>query len=178
MVIAGSPSGRPTNPRWRTAAILKKNVKSPYVCDRSIDFDEIWHDDAYWPLAADQLLKFWIFENPKWRRPPSWKSQKSRYLRNGLLDLYEIWYGAVKNEFQKSKNGSQKTVKSPYLCNLFDRFWLNLAQWCMLIPSAWRKVEIFNSRQSYTADRRHLANRKTALIYFVITQWHITQFWQ
>jgi len=24
------------------------------------------------------------------------KSQKSRYLRNGLTDLYEIWYAAVK----------------------------------------------------------------------------------
>ena len=26
---------------------------------------------------------------------------------------------------------------------------------------AWRKFQIFNFRQSYTADRRHLANRKT-----------------
>ena len=25
----------------------------------------------------------------------------------------------------------------------------------------WRKFQIFNFRQSYTADRRHLANRKT-----------------
>jgi len=37
-----------TNPRWRTAAILK-TVKSPYICNRLTDFDEIWHDDAYWP---------------------------------------------------------------------------------------------------------------------------------
>ena len=51
-------------------------VKSPYLCDRSTDFDEIWRDDAYWPLAADQPLKFWIFENPWWRRPPSWKITK------------------------------------------------------------------------------------------------------
>jgi len=41
--------------------------------------------------------------------------------------------------------------------------------------SAWRKVQLFNVRQSYMADRRRLANRKAALIYFVITQWHITQ---
>jgi len=41
------------------------------------------------------------------------KSQKSRYLRNGLTDLYEIWYAdakwasyqlrPLKIEFQKSK---------------------------------------------------------------------------
>jgi len=30
--------------RWRTAAILK-TVKSPYLCNRLTDFDEIWQDD-------------------------------------------------------------------------------------------------------------------------------------
>jgi len=28
------------------AAILKKNVKSPYLCNRYTDFDEIWQGDA------------------------------------------------------------------------------------------------------------------------------------
>jgi len=50
-----------TNPRWRTAAILK-TVKSPYVCNRLTDFDENWHDDAYWPPTAERSLKFRIFE--------------------------------------------------------------------------------------------------------------------
>ena len=59
-----------TNPKWRTAAIFK-TVKSPYLCNRLTDFDEIWYSDAYWPHAADLPLKFRIFENPKWRRPPS-----------------------------------------------------------------------------------------------------------
>ena len=31
-----------TNPRWRTAAILKI-VKSPYLSQKSPDFDEIWY---------------------------------------------------------------------------------------------------------------------------------------
>jgi len=91
VVIVGGPSRRPTNLRWRAAAILKKSGKSPYVCDRSTDFDEIWHDDV-----ADQPFKFWIFENPRWRRPPSWKITKSRYLRSGLTDLYKIWYAEAK----------------------------------------------------------------------------------
>ena len=30
------------NPRWRTAAILKI-VKSPYLSEKSSDFDEIWY---------------------------------------------------------------------------------------------------------------------------------------
>ena len=54
-----------TDPRWRTAAILK-TVKSPYLCSRLTDFDEIWHNDAHWPPIAE--------------RPPSGKSQKSLYL--------------------------------------------------------------------------------------------------
>jgi len=48
------------------------------------------------PLTAVRPLKFRIFENPRWRRPPSRKSQKSRYLHNGLTDLYEIWYANAK----------------------------------------------------------------------------------
>ena len=84
-----------TNPRWRTAAILR-TVKSPYLCSRFTDFDEILHDDAHLPLTAERPLKFRIFENSRWRQPLSGKSQKSRYLRNGLTDLYEIWYADAK----------------------------------------------------------------------------------
>ena len=38
--------GRP--PFW------KKTVKSPYLCNRLTDFDEIWHSDTYWPPAGDR----------------------------------------------------------------------------------------------------------------------------
>ena len=63
-------------------AILK-TVKSPYVCNRLTNFDEIWHDDAYWPPTTERPLIFRIFEISRWRHAPSGKSQKSRYLRNG-----------------------------------------------------------------------------------------------
>jgi len=43
------------------AAILK-TVKSPYLCNRLADFDEIWHDVAYWPPTADRPLKFRILK--------------------------------------------------------------------------------------------------------------------
>ena len=45
-----------------------------------------------WPPTAERPLKFQIFENSRGRQPLSGKSQKSRYLRNALTDLYEIWY--------------------------------------------------------------------------------------
>jgi len=33
-----------------------RTVKSPCVCNRVTDFDEIWHDDAYWPSTAERPL--------------------------------------------------------------------------------------------------------------------------
>ena len=38
-----------TNPRWRTAAILR-TVKSPYLCSRFTDFDEILQMTHIGPL--------------------------------------------------------------------------------------------------------------------------------
>ena len=55
---------------------FEKTVKSLYLCNRLTDFDKIWYSDAYWPLTADLPLKFRIFNNPKWRRRPSWKITK------------------------------------------------------------------------------------------------------
>jgi len=55
----------------------KKTVKSPYLCNRLTDFDEIWYSDACWPLTADLPLKFRIFQNPKWWRPPSCENHKN-----------------------------------------------------------------------------------------------------
>jgi len=73
------------------APFWKKTVKSTYICDHSTDLDEIYHDDAYWTLAPDQPLKFRNFEIQDGGGRHLEKSQKSRYLRNDLTDLYEIW---------------------------------------------------------------------------------------
>ena len=155
-----------------TAAPNLKTVKSPYLCNRLTDFYEIWHDDAHRPPTADRPLKFWIFENSRWRQPPSWKLQKNgispqrfdRSLRN-LVRWCKMGLLTVKNfEFHKSKMADGRHFKNRYIIlsqQPFDWFLLNLARWCMLVPRAWRKVQIFNFRQFYTADRRYLANRKT-----------------
>ena len=101
------------NPRWQTAAIVK-TVKSPYVRNRLTDFDEIWHDDANCPPTGDRALKFRIFKNPRWRRPPFLKNHKNRDIsamarqirtkfdkvtQNGLLTGPTV----KKFEFPKSK---------------------------------------------------------------------------
>jgi len=49
---------RPTNPRWRAAAILKKIEKLSYLLIRLTDFDEMWHSNAFGPYAPDMALKF------------------------------------------------------------------------------------------------------------------------
>jgi len=52
------------NPRWRTAAILKI-VKSPYLSQKSSDFDEIWYttsDIGTRLQSRDQKLKFLKFK--------------------------------------------------------------------------------------------------------------------
>ena len=62
----GVHNTRQTNPRWRTAAILKETVKLPYLCNRLTEFNEIWQGDAHWPLTADQRLKFWLCRFAGW----------------------------------------------------------------------------------------------------------------
>jgi len=47
MPFLGGPNRRITNPRWRTAAILEKSKKSPYLSNGLTDRHEIWHGDAH-----------------------------------------------------------------------------------------------------------------------------------
>jgi len=75
----------------------KKTVKSPYLSNRFIDFDEIWHTGADWPHTGGRLLKFPIFQK-KQDGAGSYleKSQKSRYHSSGLTGLREIWHDYAK----------------------------------------------------------------------------------
>jgi len=72
----GWSQSAPNKSKMADGRHLKKTVKSLYLCSRLTDFDKIWYNDANWPLTADLRLKFQIFENWKWRRPPSWKITK------------------------------------------------------------------------------------------------------
>jgi len=48
------------NPRWRTAAILKI-AKSPYLSEKSSDFDKIWNTNADIELDDSHVTKNWNF---------------------------------------------------------------------------------------------------------------------
>jgi len=82
---------RITNPRWRTAAILK-NRKRPYLRNALTDLNKIWHGDAFWPPEGCRQLKLRTFENPRWRTAAILKKEKRPYLSNGSTDLHKIWH--------------------------------------------------------------------------------------
>ena len=63
---------------------FEKTVKSPYICNRLTDFDEIWHDDAHSSLTADRPLKFRIFENP---RPGKYTTRVDPHVDNS----HQVW---------------------------------------------------------------------------------------
>jgi len=49
------------------------------------DRHEIWQDDAFLLLAPYRLLKFRIFNNPRWRIAAILKIKKLPYLSHGLM---------------------------------------------------------------------------------------------
>ena len=49
-----------TNPTWRTAAILKI-AKSPYLSEKSCDFDKIWYTTADIKPHDSHVTKNWNF---------------------------------------------------------------------------------------------------------------------
>jgi len=80
----------------------------------------------------------------------------------------------AKNEFQNPRWRTAailKTVKSPSLQS-FDRFWWNLAWWCILVPRTWRiiKVLIFDNLIRWTGQPQSWES-KNCLIYYVITHY-------
>jgi len=62
----GGRNTRKTNPRWRTAAILKMENR-PYLQNGLTDFREISCDDAYWASEPNRKLKYSTFDNPRRR---------------------------------------------------------------------------------------------------------------
>jgi len=125
----------------------KKTVKSPYLSNRLIDFDEIWHPGAGCPHIGGRSLKFPIFQKKtRWRRQPSWKITKitislqwiDRFSRNfaRLCKMCFLTVQSVENlNFQNPRWRTAailKTVKLPYLRNSltdFDEIWHAGADW-------------------------------------------------
>ena len=50
-----------------------KIENAPYLSNGLADIDGIWQAYPDWVCQAYKPVKNWIFENPRWRRPPFWK---------------------------------------------------------------------------------------------------------
>jgi len=80
----------PVDRFWRS---IRKIEKWPCLSNVLADCHDISDGDAFWLTWPSPPLKFPDFENPRWRRSPSWKIEKWRNLSNGLMDHSEIWHG-------------------------------------------------------------------------------------
>jgi len=89
-----------TKPSWRTAAILKI-AKSPYLSEKSWDFDKIWYTTADNEPHDSHVTKNWNFWNLRWRRSPSWKSLFWPLPINRLSDISEILHQKAERHADK-----------------------------------------------------------------------------
>jgi len=62
-----------TNPRWWTAAILEI-AKSPYLSEKSSDFDKIWYTTADIEHNDSHVMKNKLFKIQDCGLPSCWKS--------------------------------------------------------------------------------------------------------
>jgi len=57
---------------------FEKTVKSPYLSNRLIDFDEIWHAGADWPHTGGKIVKISKFSKNKMAAAAILKDHKNR----------------------------------------------------------------------------------------------------
>jgi len=66
VVVVGRPKICPTNPKWRTASILKKD-KLLHLSNGSTDFSKFCRLTHTGPPNPKRCSKNQIFKNPRWR---------------------------------------------------------------------------------------------------------------
>ena len=91
VLFVGGPNTRKTNPRWRTAAILK-NWKIAISQPRCDPFRQNLARRRSSTLLSVPTVKNMKFPKSKMAAAASWKIETRPYLQNGLTDLHEIWY--------------------------------------------------------------------------------------
>jgi len=96
--FVGDPVTRTTYPRWRTAAILKKDKS--YLHNGMIDRRKISQGDANWPSPPYGPLKFRTFKKSKmtdgchfeYRKTAISRQRYDRSPRNLAWYICENWY--------------------------------------------------------------------------------------
>jgi len=142
---------------------FEKTDKSPYLSNRLIDFDEIWHTGADWPRTGGRSLKFPIFQKTKITISQQWIDRSSRNLAR-LCKMCFLTVQRVENlNFQNPRwrtTAILKTVKSPYLRNSLtdvDEIWHSDADWP---PTGDRPSKISNFSKTKMAAAAILKNHK------------------
>jgi len=140
--------------------------------------DRFWHTDATPPSGPKYSIKFRDFKNPRWRRPLSWKFEKSQYLRNVTTDFDEVWYSDAPGpsryrqqikiyDFENPRwrrPPSWKMEKNLMSSQPIDRFWQNLARWCVLTLSAPIANKISQFQKIQDGGNGHFENSKNCNI--------------
>ena len=114
--------------KMAAAAILKIPKKSQYLRKEVTDFDNIWYSDASEPSRYRQQIKIHDFENPRWRRPPSWKIESlntfatdDRFGQNLGRWCASTFWTPIANKiswFRKSKIAAAAIFKIRKKCNI------------------------------------------------------------
>ena len=126
-------------------------------------------DGAYLSPTAHQPLKFPIFKNPKWRRPPYWKIAKLLYLSNGLTDHREIWPDDTewaicplaipankKNWISKIQDGGRPPFWKRLNHNIFTAYKMMLTKFCKMMHTGPCNVTIFRTTKVHITNKQAL----------------------
>jgi len=84
-------------------AAIFKIVISPYLSEKSSNFNEIWYTTSDIVPDYSHVTKNWNFWNSRRRRPPSWKSLFWPLLINRLSDISEILHQEAERHADKGR---------------------------------------------------------------------------
>jgi len=137
VVVVGGPNRRPTNPRWRTAAILKTNLLNCHISATVwpilIRFGTVTHIGPYngstvkisnfrkSEIAAAAILKITKIAISPQRFDRSLRNSV-RWCKMGPLTTRLLKKSNFTNPRWQTAAILKKNVKSPYLCNLLTNF--------------------------------------------------------
>jgi len=76
---------------------FEKKIKSPYLCNRLADFDEIWYGYANWPPIGDRPLKLSNFLKTKMAAVAILKNYKNRDISATVLPIFTKFGKLVQN---------------------------------------------------------------------------------
>jgi len=106
ILVMGLPKIWSINPKWRTAAILKKMDKLLYFSNSSADFYEILYADTYWPSEHWEMFKKPILKYPRWRTAAILKNVKCNISVAVRQDL--IKFGMMMHPSSPNAMGTHK----------------------------------------------------------------------